>query len=541
MAERRAGDRFAIPGDTTHPAARPARTTGRLRGRATGAGAAAAAALLLASCSTPGSGSSSETSPNTLVVSTPTEPDSLDPTLANTFAARLVFTSFCEKLYDVDAKLRVVPQLAAALPKVSKDGRTMDIAVRKGVRFNDGTPLNAAAVKTTLDRDLTMKASARAGELEAVSKVEVLDPYTVRLKLKHPSAPLVAQLADRSGLVMSPAALKKLGDDFGTAPVCVGPFKYQDRVSGNEMDFVKSPVYYDADKVRLDGIRYKFITNSSVATANLESGDVDAAEHIDANDAITLKGESGTRVLHSDTIAYQSLSINVRKNAGTALSRSSDLRKAFEMSIDRDALNTAVWKGQNLTDCGPLPAQSPLRIKPHCTPFDPDAARALVKKSGIPHPSIELMVPTGAATQREAQVVQSMAQDVGFKVSVRPIDLVSGLDLARTGKYDAFLEGWSGRVDPDGDTNDIVTTGGSNNFSGYSDKKVDALIKQAASTNDTRLRSKYYAQAVERVGEARPLLYLYHNRWFLGTSTKVHGIVYQSDSLPRFKTAYLSR
>ncbi|GHH71944.1 ABC transporter substrate-binding protein [Streptomyces sulfonofaciens] len=512
-----------------------------MRRRTYRAGAATAAALLLASCSTPGSGSAPEASPNTLVVSTPTEPDSLDPTLANTFAARLVFTSFCEKLYDVDSDLKIVPQLAAALPRVSRDGRTMDIVLRRGVRFNDGTPFTAAAVKTTLDRDLTMKASARAGELSAISRVEVRDPTTVRLVLKHPSAPLLAQLADRSGLIMSPTALKRLGADFGTAPVCVGPFKFRDRVSGNEMDFVKSTDYYDADKVRLNGIRYEFITNSSVATANLESGDVDAAEHIDANDAITLRGESGTRVLHSDTIAYQSISINVRPGAGTALSRSAGLRKAFEMSIDRGALNTSVWKSQNVPDCGPLPAQSPLRVRPHCTPYDPAAARALVRKSGVRSPAVQLMVPTGAATQREAQVIQSMAQDVGFKVSVRPIDLVSGLDLARNGKFDAFLEGWSGRVDPDGDTNDIITTGGSNNFSGYSDRTVDSLIARAAATNDDRQRSRLYARAVRRVGEQRPLLYLYHNRWFTGTSAKLHGVVYQPDGIPRFKTAHLAR
>ncbi|MFI6346960.1 ABC transporter substrate-binding protein [Streptomyces sp. NPDC050560] len=511
-----------------------------MRHRILGAGAGAAAALLLASCSTPGSGSASEASPNTLTVSTPTEPDSLDPTLANTFAARLVFTSFCEKLYDVDSKLRIVPQLAAALPEVSADGRSMEITVRKGVRFNDGTPLDAAAVQTTLERDLTMKASARAGELGAVSRVETTGPRTVRLVLKHPSAPLLSQLADRAGLIMSPTALKKLGDDFGTAPVCVGPFRFQDRVSGNEMDFVKSRYYYDADKVRLDGIQYRFITNSSVATANLESGDVQAAEHIDPSDAVTLKGESGVRVLHSDTIAYQSISINVRKNADTALGTSPALRRAFEMSIDRNALNKAVWNGQNVPDCGPLPAQSPLRVRPDCTAYDPDAARALVEKSGDDHPSVELMVPTGAAPQREAQVIQSMAQDVGFKVSVRPIDLVSGLDLARKGQFDAFLEGWSGRVDPDGDTNDIITTGGANNFSGFSDRTVDSLVSQASEADDNATRSKLYARAVARVGGLRPLLYLYHNRWFLGTSSRVHGVVYQPDGLPRFKTAYLT-
>jgi len=501
------------------------------------------AVLALPSCATPGSsGVSADESSNTLVVSTPTEPDSLDPTFADTFAARLVFTSLCEKLYDVDNSLRLVPQLAAALPSTSKDGKTVTIRLRKGVRFNDGTPFDAAAVKTTLDRDRTAKESARASELEAVSRVEVVDPATVRLRLKHPSAPLAAQLADRAGLIASPTALKRLGENFTTAPVCVGPFRYRSRVSGNELSLVRSPYYYDRNKVRLSGITYKFIANSSVATANLQSGDVDAAEHLDPSDAVNLESERGFRVLRSKTIAYQSLSVNVRPDAGTALSRSADLRRALEMSINRRALNAAVWNGQEVPDCGPLPVQSPMRTEPSCTPFDPAGARALIKRSGVKPPiKVELMASTGAATQREAQAVQAMANDVGFDVSVRPLDLVSALVLARSGKFDAFLVGWSGRVDPDGDTNGLVTTGGPNNFAGLSDPKIDDLVAQAAATDDTKERARLYAQVDRRVSAHRALFYLYHNTWFLGTSRRLHGVDYRPDGIPRFSTAYLSR
>lgn len=512
-----------------------------MRPRILATGALLLATLLLSACSTPGSGSTAGAADNTLVVSTPSEPDSLDPTFANTFAARLVFTSFCEKLYDVDSKLHIVPQLAAALPRVAPDGKSLDIPLRKGIRFNDGTPFDAAAVRTTLQRDLTEKGSARVNELSAVSRVEVKNPATVHIVLKRPSSPLVAQLADRAGLIMSPTAVRKLGADFGTAPVCVGAFRFKDRVSGSEIDFTKSPYYYDADKVRLNGIVYKFINNSGVATANLESGDIQAAEHLDASDAVKLAADSGQRVLKSNTIAYQSIEFNLRKNAGTALSRSPELRKAFEMSINRTILNKAVWNDQNVPDCQPLPVQSPLHSDLPCTPFDPDAARRLIKESGARTPvTVELMVPTGTAAQREAQVIQSMADDVGFKVSVRALDLVSALQLARTGGFDAFLEGWSGRVDPDGDTNDIITTGGSNNFSGVGDPAVDALVQQAATAGDAAERRKLYAKAVLRVATTRPLIYLYHDRWFTGTNANVHGVKYFPDGIPRFTTAYLS-
>src|SRR5207248_5263138 len=99
------------------------------------------------------------------------EPDVLDPTLARTFSGREVFLTFCEKLYDLNAKAQIVPQLASALPTISKDKLTVTIPLRTGIRFNDGTPFNAAAVVKSIQRDQTLKGSARASEISPVDTV----------------------------------------------------------------------------------------------------------------------------------------------------------------------------------------------------------------------------------------------------------------------------------------------------------------------------------------------------------------------------------
>ncbi|MEV6283944.1 ABC transporter substrate-binding protein [Kribbella sp. NPDC051770] len=513
----------------------------RIRSKALGA-AAAAGALVVAGCSTPGASTGSAAAGDsgaggTLVMSTPTAPDSLDATIANTFAARLVFSSMCEGLFTVDSNLKVVPQLAAETPKISADGLTMDIKLKQGVKFSDGTPFDAAAVVTTLERNLTKKGSARVQELSAVASVKAVDPTSVQLKLKRPSAPLAAQLSDRAGLIMSPTALQKEGDDFGKNPSCVGPFKFKSMVAGNEIALVKDPNYYDADKVKLAGVTYKFITDSSVATANLQSGDINAAEHIVPSDAEKLKS-AGLEALTSKTIAYQGISINVSPSIGTPLSKSADLRKAFEMSIDREALNKSVWGGSKVTDCNPLPVQSEFYTKVECTPFDVEGAKKLVAASGVPTPvPVELMASSSAVALREAQVVQSMAGAVGFKVNIKQLDLVSALQIARAGKADAFIVGWSGRVDPDGNTNDLLTTGGSNNFSELADPQVDSLIQKAGSTNDNAQRKTLYAEALKKVADIRSNIYLYHDTWFLGTAKNVTGIDYRTNGIPYLKTA----
>ena len=107
-----------------------------------------------------------------LTVGLAEDPDQLDPTLARTFVGRIVFANMCEKLYDLDEDLKIVPQLASALPEISGDGKTVTIKLRDGIKFNDGTTFDAAAVKTSLDRHRTLEESGRASELAPVSSVK---------------------------------------------------------------------------------------------------------------------------------------------------------------------------------------------------------------------------------------------------------------------------------------------------------------------------------------------------------------------------------
>ncbi|PYO25845.1 MAG: ABC transporter substrate-binding protein, partial [Candidatus Rokuibacteriota bacterium] len=207
----------------------------------------------------------------TLVVALNQDPDILDPTLARTYVGRIVFAHFCEKLYEIDEGLRISPQLAAALPAITDGGRTVTIKLRAGVKFNDGTPMDADAVKFSLDRHRTLKGSNRASELAPVETVEVVDPLTVRLRLKVPYSPLLAQLTDRAGMPVSPTAVKKLGDDFGTAPVCVGPWQFAERVAQDRIVVEKSSHYFDPAQAKFDKVVFRIIPDDNVRLANLRS------------------------------------------------------------------------------------------------------------------------------------------------------------------------------------------------------------------------------------------------------------------------------
>src|SRR5580700_781379 len=133
------------------------------------------------------------------------DPDGLDPTTSRFYTTRIVFAALCDKLFDIDEKSNIVPQLALS-HETSADGKTVTLTLRPGVKFHDGEPFNAEAAKYSLERHLNMKGSYRRPDLGSVEKVEVVDPMTIKLILKEPFSPLLAQLTDRAGMMVSPKA-----------------------------------------------------------------------------------------------------------------------------------------------------------------------------------------------------------------------------------------------------------------------------------------------------------------------------------------------
>ncbi|GLW10253.1 ABC transporter substrate-binding protein [Microtetraspora sp. NBRC 13810] len=484
----------------------------------------------------------------TVTVGLSADPGSLDPSSATTFYSRQVFVNLCQKLYDIDEKSTLVPQLASAMPEVSDDGKTMTIKLRTGVKFNDGTPFDAAAVKKSLDRHRTWEKSTRASELAQVKSVDVVDPETVKLELAQPYTPLTSLLADRSGMIMSPKALDAEGDDFGTNPVCVGPFKYTSRTSGSEIVLDKSADFYDADKVNLDKIIYKIIVDPNVRAANLKSGDVQVADSLATTTVAGVQNDPNLKVVSGGGLGYYGFSVNIGNVSGSTekygpvdspLGKSPELREAFELSLDREAINKTVYNGLHQPDCFPIPLDSPYRSASlTCPKRDVAKAKQLVAASGVQTPiPVTLTAPNDATNQRLAEVIQQMVKETGFNVSVQTAEFVSTLEQGNAGDFQVLLNGWSGRIDPDGNLNNMINTGGSNNYGGISDPVIDDSLKAAAAASDPAERSDLYAKALQKAAELRGFIYLYHNKYYLGMNKSIAGVDYYEDALPRLANA----
>jgi peptide/nickel transport system substrate-binding protein len=484
----------------------------------------------------------------TLTIALAEDPDALDPTLARTFVGRMVFLAICEKLYDLNSKLRIVPQLAAALPKVSADKQTVTIRIRRGIKFNDGTPLDAAAVKTSLDRHRTLTGSRRASELSPVTSVDVVSKYAVALHLNEPFAPLTAQLADRAGMIMSPAQLDKLGGRFATNPVCVGPFQFQDRVPLDHITVKKSPFYYAKNKVHLDKIVFRIINEPTAAAAALRAHDVDVLDRIGSTVLPSIRANKSLHVIQATSIGYQGITINIgNKNGllklpytpvGTDLASKKALRQAFELAIDRVQLNRVVWQGTVKPGCGPLAETSPFFDKLPCNLHrDLKKAKRLVAQSGIRNPTVKLMIGNDSDLLRLGQFIQSQEEQAGIRVELQPTEFVSSLRKADNGDYDAFAIGWSGRIDPDGNIYQFVATRGSQNDSGYSNPRLDVILNNARHAQSTKARKTLYRAAVRIIRGERPLIYLWHAITRHGVSNKVTGVKVYGDGLIRAEFA----
>jgi peptide/nickel transport system substrate-binding protein len=482
----------------------------------------------------------------TLTIALNQDPDILDPTLSRTYVGRIIYAQMCEKLYEIDEKLTISPQLAAELPRFTDGGKTVTIKLRSGVKFNDGTPMTAEAVKFSLDRHREMKGSNRRSELDHVDAVEVADPSTIRLRLKAPFSPIVAILADRSGMPVSPTQAKKLDDKFGTAPVCVGPWQFAERVAQDRIVLERSPHYFDAKTATFDKLVFRIITDDNVRLANLRSGDIDFMHLVTPTHAASLRKEGKFEVSSVTGVAYLGLTINLRNKSGkdqppgdlgTPMANDPRVREALELSIDREALNQVAWEGQYTPGCTPISPVSPFHDKARkCPGRDVARAKKLLADAGLASGySFELTVTNQPPERRVAEVIQGMAKEAGFNINIRPAEFASSLTDDDNGKLQVFQIGWSGRVDPDANIHQFHTCKGSLNTSLACDETIDMFLNKAREVSDQKERIELYRQAMDRFLARRNIIYLYHQNYIAAFPKSLKGYKAVPDGLIRIK------
>jgi peptide/nickel transport system substrate-binding protein len=475
-------------------------------------------------------------SAQTLRIGLAEDPDALDPTMARTFVGRLVFAGLCDKLFDIDEKLTIIPQLATGY-QWSADSKALTLKLREGVTFHDGEKFDAAAVKFNIERHKTMQGSNRRGELAPVQSVDVVDPLTVRLNLSAPFSPLLAQLTDRAGMMVSPKAAQASGERFGSNPVCSGPFKFVERVPQDRIVLERYANYWNKAQVHFDKVIYTPIPDATVRLANLRSGQLDFIERAAASDMEKILAEKKFKTARITEIGYQGITINIGKSdkaKANPLGRDARVREAFELSLDRQGLVQVVMDNEAIAGNQWVAPSNGYYAKNVAFPKrDVEKAKRLLKEAGVANPSFTLLTPTTSDAQRIALVVQAMAREAGFDVKIQAAEFATSLNMADKGDFEAYVLAWSGRPDPDGNLYSFHACKQPLNYSGYCDAETDSLIKQSREVLDAGQRRKAFEQVAARVLKERPIVYLYHRKWLWVYNPKLTGVREIPDGLLR--------
>ena len=464
------------------------------------------------------------------------DPDVLDPTLARSYTARIVFASICDKLFDIDEKLNIVPQLALG-HETSADGKTVTIKLRPGVKFHDGEAFDSAAAKYSIDRHLTMKASYRRAEIGVIDSVEAADPLTIKLHLKAPFSPLLNQLADRAGMMVSPKAAEAAADKFGLKPVCAGPYRLVERVQQDRIVVERFDGYWNKDQVFIDKITYLPIVDATVRLANLRSGGLELTERVLATDIKTIRDNPKLRLSKAISLGFTSLIFNVANGpkADNPLGKDPRVRRALDLTFDREAINQVVFNGEFVPGNQWINPQHPYYQEAFPVPRrDIAKAKALLKEAGVTgRLSIDFMVVNTPETRAVAEVLQSMAAEAGFDLKIRITEGATALKEGEDGNFQLYMNWWSGRSDPDGNSIIHHLCGAPQNLGHYCDKQIDAWHQEARAASDPAVRKAVYAKITAKYLAEGSMVYLYHPQMLIAHVDRLEGYRPMPDGLVR--------
>ena len=408
----------------------------------------------------------------------------LDPTLARTFVGRIVFAAMCDKLFDIDEKLAIVPQLATGY-EWSADNKTLTIKLRTDVTFHDGEKLDAAAVKFNIERHKTMAGSNRSGELRPVTSVDVVDPATVQAQ------PLGAVHAD-------PRRARRPRRHDGLAQGGEGRGRELRRASGVRRAVqVRRPRRPGQDHVRAlselleQGQRplrqdrlhadHRRRPCASPTCARASSTSSSASRR---RTSTRSSSDKNLKVARITEIGYQGITINVGKSEQAQknpLGKDAKVREAFELSLDRAGIVQVVMDNEATVGNQWVAPSNAFYAKNVPVPKrDIARAKALLKEAGVPNPTFTLVTPTTSDAQRLALVVQAMTKEAGFNVKIQSTEFATSLNMADKGDFEAYVLAWSGRADPDGNLYSFDACKQPLNYAGYCVPEIDELLERLA-------------------------------------------------------------
>ncbi len=482
---------------------------------------------------------------DTLVVGQLAEPKSLDPatvTAVNDF--RILVNVFEGLTRYRPGTLEVAPALAERW-EILDGGKTYVFHLRPNVRFHDGTPFDAAAVKFNLDRMLDPEHSAAgtgpfplAFFFKAVRETVVINPSTIKLRLDAPYAPLLSNLAYPAGLMVSPAAVTKLGRGFSRAPVGTGPFRFARWESERQVRLEANRDYRDGPP-KMSALVFRPIADANARLSEMLAGGLDVMPELPPDSVAAFRGDARFRLAEAAGPHLWFLILNAKEGP----TRDVRVRRAINLAIDKDSLVRNVLEGVASVPAGPIPdafgpASDP-QVRPY--PYDPERARALIREAGAEGARVKLLAADGGSGMLEpiamATAIQSDLKRVGLDVRIETFEWNAYLARVNGGLKDAAMAEMAWMTN-DPDTlpslalkSSATPDKGGFNAGFYQNPALDRLLDEARAEQGPEARAALYRRVDRLVHDDAPWAFIASWKQDAAVSSRVEGFELQPSFL----------
>jgi len=480
-----------------------------------------------------------------LVVALGSEPSKIDPHITAANNGVLTLMQACETLLYVKPDGTLVPGLAESWT-ASDDGLSYTFKLREGIKFQDGTPFNSEAVKYNLDRIVNPDTGSGMAidMLGPYSSTEVVDETTAVVHLASPYGALLAGIGDPSICMVSPTAAEQWGvEEFQDHFIGTGPFIFKEWTRGEHILLERNPDYWGGSEffkhqglAYLDSIVFKFVTEASVRSGTLETGETLVAAELPADDVKRLDAEDDIDVLIKPSPGTP---VMLLFNMSKAPTDDLKVRQAISYAIDQKTLTEVLYKDLFGPAYGVLSPQSQCYWPGGETmyPYDPEQAKALLEDAGWTDTDgdgirdkdgqpLRLDFPTHGAYPRYTNpppIVQSQLLDVGIDVNVMPDAAPAWLEASRSGENALTIMQW---VDPNTGVNlrSLFLSSNSSAFAWnhHSNAEIDALLEEGMVTGDPEKVCEIYDKVQQIVMEDAMIkpLHLFSRIWGVRSTVK---------------------
>jgi peptide/nickel transport system substrate-binding protein len=468
------------------------------------------------------------------------EAATMDPHLSGSKIDRQIYHNIYEPLLTLDTNLGIKPGLAESWQLV--DAKTLVFKLRRGVRFHDGTDFNAEAAKFNFNRMKTEPKSVRKGETASIDTVDVVDAYTIRMNLKRPDAALPATLTDRAGMMVSPKAIGERGAELerNATGAGTGPFQFVEWVKDDHLLIKRNDNYWNKQGgPYLDQIRYRPIPDDTVKLQSLQAGEIHVMDYVQPRDVAAVKADKNVVVLDVPSLADFAYQLNHTRPPFDVKA----LRQAVALSLDLEQIVKGVWLNVGVPANGPIPPTS-WAYDRSISFIKRDLARVKAKlaEGGKPGGFTFTMTTNNIPINvQEAEVIQAQLAEAGITMKIKLVDSATLLSDGNSKSFEMISYQWSGRPDPDGNTYQFfrTTPGTSLNWSGISNKEIDAILDKSREASTQAERKRLFSQLTRLLQEELPMVFIVHPIEPKAFSPRVQNYDPVPDGMMRFKDVWL--